>query len=406
MKTAFVVALAVFMLLSGTVNTVTISQMNKIKAVGKDPSLGKQAFFNPLLQSLFMFFGEFLCLIVFLVYRLCKRRSADKKGEISKPSTMKQKVIQTVKFAIPAAFDFTGSTTMNLGLIFTTASVYQMLRGSLVVITALFGVIFLKRRLLFHHFVGLTFVVVGITVVALSSILFKDPHEPAKDRPLNAPLGAALVVIAQIFAAGQMTVEEKLITGGDPLQAVGSEGIFGMLYCAIAIPIAQYVMIPPFKGYGDVKTGAYMPLQDFVNSIHQMGNEPTIIALAVGSLFSIAVLNFTGVSVTKHLSAIHRTTIDACRVALVWIVDLAFSFENFEVKSGLTELTGFIILTFGTFVYNGIIPMPNKFMSQFLCGKCFDPKVLEEQSEGKDNEKQRLLVNSDLYDKKRSSSFI
>lgn len=49
-------------------------------------------------------------------------------------------------FAIPAAFDCTASSLMFIALTQCAASVYQMMRGAIVVITALFSVLFLKRK--------------------------------------------------------------------------------------------------------------------------------------------------------------------------------------------------------------------------------------------------------------------
>src|SRR5690349_15118621 len=50
-------------------------------------------------------------------------------------------------FAIPAMCDLGGTTLMNVGLFYTDASVYQMLRGILVVFNGILAVIFLKQRL-------------------------------------------------------------------------------------------------------------------------------------------------------------------------------------------------------------------------------------------------------------------
>jgi drug/metabolite transporter (DMT)-like permease len=48
--------------------------------------------------------------------------------------------------AIPAAFDFTASSLMFIALTMTPASVYQMMRGFVTVITALMSIIFLKKK--------------------------------------------------------------------------------------------------------------------------------------------------------------------------------------------------------------------------------------------------------------------
>ena len=57
--------------------------------------------------------------------------------------------------------------------------------------------------------------------------------------------------------------------------------------------------------------------------------DPSILGSSIGSICSVAVFNFSGVSVTKLISATSRTTIDACRTLLVWIVSLALAWEMY-----------------------------------------------------------------------------
>lgn len=52
----------------------------------------------------------------------------------------------------------------------TPPSVYQMMRGSIVVICALFSIIFLKRKLYRHHFAGVLIIVIGDIIVGVAAI--------------------------------------------------------------------------------------------------------------------------------------------------------------------------------------------------------------------------------------------
>lgn len=54
--------------------------------------------------------------------------------------------INPLLLAIPATCDFIGSSLMMLALTMTPASVYQMMRGIIVVITAFMSVAFLGRK--------------------------------------------------------------------------------------------------------------------------------------------------------------------------------------------------------------------------------------------------------------------
>jgi drug/metabolite transporter (DMT)-like permease len=55
--------------------------------------------------------------------------------------------INPLLLAIPACFDIVASTMMNIALTLIAASVYQMMRGMIIIFTSLMSIMFLKRRL-------------------------------------------------------------------------------------------------------------------------------------------------------------------------------------------------------------------------------------------------------------------
>ena len=148
-------------------------------------------------------------------------------------------------FAIPAAFDMTASSLMFVGLTQCAASVYQMMRGFSVIITALFSVIFLKRKLYAHHLISIFVIVLGVTLVGVFSIIESNKDADSDDAPKSKTtfLGIMILLLAQCFVGGQFIIEEKLFDGYyiDPMEAVGCEGYFGTLYFVILLPIFQQV---------------------------------------------------------------------------------------------------------------------------------------------------------------------
>jgi len=58
---------------------------------------------------------------------------------------------------LPTLCDFFASTIMTIGLTMLAGSTYQMMRGSLILFTALFSRIFLKNKLYLHHYIALIF---------------------------------------------------------------------------------------------------------------------------------------------------------------------------------------------------------------------------------------------------------
>src|SRR5579859_2329641 len=73
--------------------------------------------------------------------------------------------------ALPSTCDIMGTTLVNVGLIMVPASIYQMVRGFLVVFVGLFSVIFLKRRLSLSQWGGLFLVVLGVSLVGILSAI-------------------------------------------------------------------------------------------------------------------------------------------------------------------------------------------------------------------------------------------
>ena len=115
------------------------------------------------------------------------------------------------------------------------------MRGAIVFITAIFSVVFLKRKQYGHHIISLFIIVGGVALVGWASIAYsKDDPDSGGQTTL---LGILLLLLAQTFTASQFVVEEKLFDGYylDPLFAVGCEGFFGTLYFLILLPIFQRV---------------------------------------------------------------------------------------------------------------------------------------------------------------------
>lgn len=61
---------------------------------------------------------------------------------------------------------------MYLGLTYTHASVFQMLRGSVVIFTGILSVVVLKRKLYAFNWFGMFLVLVGLALVGYVLFLF------------------------------------------------------------------------------------------------------------------------------------------------------------------------------------------------------------------------------------------
>ena len=161
------------MLVTGTCNTLVTKVQDETHGLG-------QLFTHPYLQAAVMFLGELMCLPAYGVKTLLANRKADKAdtaaGIMLSPGGRQAKKldmptnINPLLIAIPASCDFCGSSLMFVALTMVPASVYQMMRGIIVVITALFSVCFLGRKQYRHHWVAIIFIVSGVAEVGVVTI--------------------------------------------------------------------------------------------------------------------------------------------------------------------------------------------------------------------------------------------
>lgn len=131
---------------------------------------------------------------------------------------------------------------MFVALTQCAASVYQMMRGIIVVITAGMAMVFLGRKQYLHHYMSLLIIVAAVGGVGLVGIAISNKNADSGDSDSGSTttvLGILLLLFAQCFTGGQFVVEEKLLSGYylNPLYVVGLEGLWGCTIYAIILPI-------------------------------------------------------------------------------------------------------------------------------------------------------------------------
>ena len=116
------------MLIFGTCTSVCMKIMLTLKAPGYNGEVHN--YDKPFMQSILMFFG-----MLFAVF-IAKFWDPEKKGD-RPPSPWRSKII----VSIPSSFDLFASTLMTFGLIYINVSIFQMLRGSMVIFSAILSII-------------------------------------------------------------------------------------------------------------------------------------------------------------------------------------------------------------------------------------------------------------------------
>lgn len=192
---------------------------------------------------------------------------------------------RVILLALPACCDITGTTLMNVGLLFVAASIYQMTRGALVLFVGIFSVVFLRRKLYLYQWSALFIVVLGVAIVGLAGAIAPNPQaqpEPNSavtagllslravagevktkahsDEALYTVLGVLMIAAAQIFTATQFVLEEWILEqyALEPLKVVGWEGVFGFIVTVVGMIILHFAIGTTEKGrngYFDAEEG-------------------------------------------------------------------------------------------------------------------------------------------------------
>ena len=313
--------ISVGMVITGSLNTITTKLADNTLAIGRNGGDARQ-FNHPFLQAWFMFVGELLCLLVFkgMVY------NASRKSKKEKDAVDCAEPFSPFIFVLPACCDMTATSLMYLGLTMTDASVFQMLRGSVIIFTGIFSIIWLKRTLYLFHWIGMLAVLIGCIIVGLASVLNKPTNASEARDP---QLGNTLIVVAQVVTAVQMVVEERYVSGKNipALQAVGWEGVFGMTILGLLLIPMYY--IPAVDGLSEMESGG-SHFEDAIDGFFQIKNSIQLLLCICGTISSIACFNYFGISVTKSMSAVHRMVLDSIRTIVIWCVSLFLGWETFE----------------------------------------------------------------------------
>ncbi|KAI5779430.1 hypothetical protein DFH27DRAFT_567772 [Peziza echinospora] len=402
------------MLATGTANTLLTKLQDQV-CVGncESPDPTKRHYFEqPVIQTLQMFIGEMGCWLVVGLFYLHQQYLERKNGlkgyepvgagleeaESSRGLNPAVKALvpnsehrlhlsgrRVFLLALPACCDIAGTTLMNVGLFFVVASIYQMTRGALVLFVGIFSVIFLKRRLRAYQWLALAIVVLGVAVVGLAGALYNEPArtEPEPSTPVppqmssvaevnpavRTIIGVLLIAGAQIFTATQFVLEEFILEkyALEPLKVVGWEGVFGFLVTTVGMFVLHFMV-----GVTDAGRGGYF---DAAEGWREVSQYPLVAQTSVLIMISIGCFNYFGISVTRSISATARSVIDTCRTLFIWIVSVGLGWESFK----WLQVAGFILLVYGTFLFNDLINEPLR--SCWLSDRAGKQREREEREE-------------------------
>jgi drug/metabolite transporter (DMT)-like permease len=349
------------MLIFGTSTVVIQKLIFSFKAQGSDPDTVHK-FKKPWFQTEAMFLGMMLCLIVFEVKRCVNRfrkSQAMREALLNKDGEGEVQAMSHWKYYLyvlaPAMCDLLATCLMNIGLLWIPASVWQMLRGSMVIFSAILSVIFLKRRLWSYNWVGIGCVLTGLVLVAIACLMGHSTPGKQHATASEELIGILLVVGAQVIQASQIVIEEFLLKNvkAEPSLIVGLEGFWGSIVCSL-------LLIPVYYIPTSSAIGAKFH-ENTLDTFTMMGNSTQIFVTFFIYVFAILGYNLFGMMVTQTFTAVHRTIMEAIRTACIWVTNL-FIFYVIDPNYGekwidwsYLQVFGFICLLVGMFIYNKVL---------------------------------------------------
>jgi len=198
-------------------------------------------------------------------------------------------------------------------------------------------------------------IVGGVFVVGYVSMTSPKAGDVAETNGSEA-VGILLILIAQCFAGAQFITEEKILGNYylDPLYIVGCEGMWGLCFYILMLPIMQLIKCGGVDAKGLGVLCNYNYLENSAFAFYQMSINGDIIIYMVSFTLCIALFNGCGVACTKYASSAQRSTIDTSRTLTIWIFSCLIFHEPFMPL----EIPGFIMLVAGTLLYNEIVVIP------------------------------------------------
>ncbi|KAF4696740.1 hypothetical protein FOZ60_015639 [Perkinsus olseni] len=318
--------------LSGTGTYTIMKTMYQSSSIGLDgwaPHLFVKPGFVTTVTMLAMFTSAFVHLV-----SLCFQ------GYRKNLQSVKLKILLVV--AIPALCELTGSSLQNIALVYIPASIFQILKGSVLIFSALFRRIFLRKRFTDSNWVGLCICVFGLIPVAIAHVLSK--RTPGQ---------------GWFMRGAQFVVEEYLLKPPHtlpPLLMVGVEGFWGsLLMLSFALPLLQHV---PGYDVGGV-------LENTSDTLMMLRESSVLMSLAVGLFTAFFIYKLSAALVTAQSSAVHRSFLEVTRTLSVWVLSIIMYYTSSDHHLGepltwysIIQAFGFTVLVYGQLIYDDVLRIP------------------------------------------------
>ena len=223
------------------------------------------------------------------------------------------------------------------------------MKGSRVAFSALFVVVFLKRKLWPFHWASVAVVFVGLGIASIPEIVGSKDSKSAAD----TALGLGLTLAGEFVRGFKGVYEEKLMKKlhYDALMVVGLQGIMAFM---LAVPTVAVVHATDRENFKD--------------TWDQFTSHPLVWGLLTLSPITVSALFISGAYVTKLMSAVHNALTGSITNAITWVLSIIIHLIDAKVAYGhrgldvkwihLVQVAGFLIVVFASMAYDAMIKFP------------------------------------------------
>lgn len=335
------------MIITGTLNTIFLRLQSNAYDYIYDAK-----FSHPWFQSLLMFIGESYCAFMWFIWKNKIKKDEDEEREKNGEEPDNRPEAPVILFLFSCLCDLVGSTLLNFSLIMMASSIFQMLRGGVIIITCIFTILFLKRYPKNYQWLGVGLVFLGVFLVGLSS-------QSSSNQVETKVLGIIMLLVSLVFSGFQFVYQEIILVKYRcaSLQLVAWEGIWGIICLIIILPSIEFIPCN-FEKKEDVcsmnEDGDYF-IENNIFAIKQMFENVPIFLYCFLQTISICAFNYYGIMIVKYASSATRSVMDSTRTILVWLFFLVVPVQGkTETFKGL-QLCGFVILLLGQLIYNQLV---------------------------------------------------
>ncbi|KAJ4460360.1 hypothetical protein PAPYR_3375 [Paratrimastix pyriformis] len=289
-----------FLLLFGSAHVI-VTQYQDLVWLAPDP---KGLLLHPyfVYQTLLMFSGEFICLIIVAVVSWIRYR----KSQLATHYTLSPSTTLCISLG-----------RLDLGLSFTSS---LELEGERSPIQITGGAVFVFLETVFVE-----------PTIRLSGF----GGNPARVSSFHS-----------LFFVDQYVLEERLLNKYHVSAAagVGLEGLWGLVLFGLLGPILYFIPNPSGPG----------PLVDLPLVLSQVFADWRLWATSIASVVSVTVFNLAGLAITKSTyGAAARSTVDTLRALVVWTISLGVGWEVFSAL----QLAGFLTMGYGAALFTRLVPL-------------------------------------------------